>query len=564
MTKGRSGTGVGSGSPPTKAGVDQAIDRFRTIVGDDHVLSTPDDLHAHARDTSLWHRVGSAVVYPATAEEVAAIVRVAAELELAVWPFSKGKNWGYGATMALLDGAVILLLDRMNRILEVNEELAYAVIEPGVTQGQLNAYLKQNGVKLWVDSTDSTPQGSIIGNALERGVGYTPYWDHFAHLCGMEVVLPTGDIVQTGGGPPNSLTWNTYKWGTGPYLEGLFSQSNLGIVTRAGVWLMPEPEAFSCFICEVGDDSLQPPAVDAIRRLALAGVVQANVHMVNDVMFFAQVMQYPYGLLNGSSALSDDLRAQLRKRHCIAPWTITGGLYGTSAQVRVAKAATRRALSPIGDVTFIGDRKAALIAGLVKVWKALGFVPGVGALLTRLTGSSREKLEVIPHVYPILRGEPGEYIVGFAYFKSRGPRPRVNVDPARDEAGLTWMAVVTPLTGRHTRELIELCKSAFHEHGLDFSITFIMVNPRSALGLIEIFYDRQNLDECARMQALYEDLGEATSRAGFQQYRTSVAYSERIFESAQPFQRMVDALKRAVDPSGVLAPGRYGIGLRRP
>jgi 4-cresol dehydrogenase (hydroxylating) len=560
MTPGRNRSRVDAGPAPPS--VDAAIARFREIVGEEHVLATPEELDAHAQDTSLWRRVGSAVVHPATAEEVAGIVKAAAELGLPVWPFSKGKNWGYGATMAFLDGAVILILDRMNRIIEVNEELAYAVIEPGVTQGQLNAYLKRGGIKLWVDSTDSTPHGSVIGNALERGVGYTPYWDHFGHICGMEVVLPTGEVVHTGGGPPDSLTWNTYKWGTGPYLEGLFTQSNLGIVTQAGVWLMPEPEAFSCFICEVRDDSLQPAAVDAVRRLALTGVVQANVHMVNDVMFFAQVMQYPYELLKGSSFLTDELRASLRERYRIAPWTITGGLYGTSAQVRVAKTAVRRALAPIGSVTFVGQRRVALIAGLLKVWKALAFVPGVSALIARLTGSSREKLQVIPNVYPILRGEPGEYIVGFAYFKSRGPRPRVNVDPARDQAGLTWMAVVTPLTGRHTKALVDLCASAFEKHGLDFSITFIMVNPRSALGLIEIFYDRHNPDECARTQALYEELGEATARAGYQQYRTSVAYSDRILESAQPFQRLVDKLKAAVDPEGVLAPGRYGIGLK--
>ena len=74
-----------------------------------------------------------------------------------------------------------------------------------------------------------------MGNALERGVGLTPYADHFGHLCGLEVVLADGSIVHTGGGGgPRCKTWHTHKWGTGPYLEGLFSQSNLGIVTRAG------------------------------------------------------------------------------------------------------------------------------------------------------------------------------------------------------------------------------------------------------------------------------------------------------------------------------------------
>ena len=95
---------------------------------------------------------------------------------------------------ALQEGALIIILERMNRIHEVDEELCYAVIEPGVSQGQLNEYLKNTGSNLWIDCTDSSPDGSLIGNALDKGVGYTPYGDHFGHLCGMEVVLANGDI----------------------------------------------------------------------------------------------------------------------------------------------------------------------------------------------------------------------------------------------------------------------------------------------------------------------------------------------------------------------------------
>jgi 4-cresol dehydrogenase (hydroxylating) len=178
-----------------------------------------------------------------------------------------------------------------------------------------------------------------------------------------------------------------------------------------------------------------------------------------------------------------------------------------------------------------------------------------------VTGSSLEKLRVIPHVYPILKGVPGDYIVGFAYFKSRGPRPTADVDPARDNAGLIWLAVVSPLTGRHTQELVRLCEPAFRRHGLDWSCTFIMVNPRTAVGLIEIFYDKTNPEEAARAQALYNEMAAETLRAGYQQYRTSIAHGEHILESAPEFQRMMNAMKSAVDPDNIIAPGRYGIGL---
>ncbi len=536
-----------------------ALDALRKAVGAEHVLATGEEREAHATDTSHWHQVPGFVVYPGTADEVAAVIGAAGRLGLQVWPFSKGKNWGYGAHMGLEEGAVILLLDRLNRILEVDEELAYAVVEPGVTQGQLNAHLQTSGSRLWLDCTDSTPDGSVIGNALERGVGYTPYWDHFASLCGLEVVLPNGETVRTGGGPRNSLTWHTYKWGTGPFLEGLFSQSNFGVVTKAGVWLMPRPEAMRCFICELSDERNQPAATDALRRLALQGSLRGNVHIVNDVMFLAQMIQYPYDRLEGRTNLSPELRAELRRRYRIAPWTITGGLYGSRRQVRAAQREVRKALKPFGRVSILGERGISIVRRLIAAWTRFGGIPGVPSLLRAVTRGSLEKLRVVLEIYPILQGTPGEYILGFAYFKRRGPRPRHDVDPGRDGAGLTWMAVVSPLTGKHTSELVGLCEPLFERYGLDFSITFISVNPRSTLGLTEIFYDRDDGDERARMLALYDELADASLAAGYQQYRSSVWYGERLLASSDGFGRLAGTLKAAVDPEGVIAPGRYGI-----
>jgi 4-cresol dehydrogenase (hydroxylating) len=83
-----------------------------------------------------------------------------------------------------------------------------------------------------------------MGNALDRGVGYTTYGEHTARICGMEVVLPDGDLVRTGmGAMANAPSWQLYRYGFGPSWDQMFVQSNLGIVTKMGLWLMPEPES---------------------------------------------------------------------------------------------------------------------------------------------------------------------------------------------------------------------------------------------------------------------------------------------------------------------------------
>ena len=544
---------------------DQAIVELRAAVGPEHVLLGSEAVARHSRDTIPWQWICSAVVYPSSRDEVCAIIRIAAQHGLPVWTFSKGKNWGYGASMATEDGAVIIILERMNRILEVNEELAYAVIEPGVTYRQLSDHLKSRAIKLWTDCTDSTPEGSILGNALDRGLGHTPHGDHFGNLCGLEVVLANGDVIQTGGAPPEAPAWHTFKWGTGPYVEGLFSQSNFGVVTRAGVWLMPEPEAFQAFFCDIERETDLPAVVDSLRRLALAGALRGTAHLINDVLFTAMVMPYPHDLRDGQSYLSDKARQNLRSRHGINPWTLSSGLYGTAAQVRANRALIRRELRRYGKLTFVSRSDLPTLDRLGRLVKRMQRAPllsWLGGLLKNwLIGRApMEVFELIPNAVSILQGVPSEFIVRFAYFKSRDGRPRSDVNPVRDGCGLIWFAPIVPLTGSHVDRLFDLCRPVFREHGIDFSVSLIVVNPRSAVALMEIFYDKADPAETARASALYEELCRVTVREGYQQYRTNVGHMPRIMEAVPQYQHMLDTVKKVLDPRGILAPGRYGLG----
>ena len=171
-----------------------------------------------------------------------------------------------------------------------------------------------------------------------------------------------------------------------------------------------------------------------------------------------------------------------------------------------------------------------------------------------------EVFELVRHEVRILQGVASEFIVRFAYFKSRQGRPQSDVNPARDGCGLIWFGPVVPLTGSHVNRVLELCRPVFREHGFDFSVSIIVVNPRSAVVLMEIFYDKADATETARAGALYEHLCGLTARAGYQQYRTNVANMHRLLEPVPQYQRLLDSMKRAVDLCGTLAPGRYGIG----
>ncbi len=112
---------------------------------------------------------------------------------------------------------------------------------------------------------------------LIAGVGYTSYGDHAARICGLEVVLPDGDLVRTGmGAMTGSKTWNLYRNGFGPGWDTMFCQSNLGIVTKLGLWLMPEPEAVAGYDYEFDKPDDLGWAIDTIMPLRRDGLIQQS------------------------------------------------------------------------------------------------------------------------------------------------------------------------------------------------------------------------------------------------------------------------------------------------
>lgn len=130
----------------------------------------------------------SCVVLPSTVSEVQAVVKIANDHSVPLWPFSRGKNNGYGGPACRVQGSVLVDLSRMNRILDVNDGSCYALVEPGVTFFDLYNYCKERNLKVY-PSVPSLGWGSIIGNTLERGWGYTPLGEHCMAQCGLEVRL---------------------------------------------------------------------------------------------------------------------------------------------------------------------------------------------------------------------------------------------------------------------------------------------------------------------------------------------------------------------------------------
>src|SRR5579862_2427817 len=197
----------------TETRLEQALEQWAAVLGAAHPLVDRPSLAAAETATFSTTQSVPAILRPANRAQVQECICIANLFRVPVYPVSSGKNWGYGSRVPTADSSVLLDLSRLNQIVDFNEELAYVTVEPGVTQRQLHQFLQTRESRLWLDATGSSPDCSLIGNVMERGFGHTPYGDHFAQVCGFEVVLPTGGIAQTGFSRfPNSQTGPVYKW----------------------------------------------------------------------------------------------------------------------------------------------------------------------------------------------------------------------------------------------------------------------------------------------------------------------------------------------------------------
>jgi 4-cresol dehydrogenase (hydroxylating) len=281
-------------TPPGLSSTDfaGAIRQFQGVVGAEWVFTSDADVALY-RDaySPMWgeadERRASAAVAPTSTEQVQAIMRIANRYHIPMYPISTGRNLGYGGAAPVLSGSVVLDLKRMNRILEVSERNAYALVEPGVSYFDLYRHIRQNRLKLWVDVPDPG-WGSPLGNALERGAGYTlsPYRDHWAAHCGLEVVLANGDLVRTGmGALPGAQTWQQFQYGYGPSVDGLFSQGNFGVVTKMGFWLLAEPEAYRTGRVFVPRHADLTALVDTLAYLMNTGIMNSMTRLESPLLF---------------------------------------------------------------------------------------------------------------------------------------------------------------------------------------------------------------------------------------------------------------------------------------
>lgn len=521
-----------------------AIKEFEQAVGKNWVFTNAEDVDLY-RDayTPFWGEeeelIPSAAVAPHTVEQVQDIVRTANRFKIPIYPISTGRNLGYGGSAPTLSGSVILDLKRMNRVLEVSEKNASILVEPGVSYFDAYRYLKENGYnKVWLDVPDPG-WGSLVGNAMDRGGGYTGamYRNHFDAHCGMEVVLANGEVMRTGmGALPAARSWQQYKTGFGPWIDGIFSQSNFGVVTKMGFWLMPAPEAYLSGMVTVYKHDDLVPLIDILNYLEnsniFTGMPFLGSPLVNPTLAPGEEVRKPPSpdvleLYAGGRDPTPGELEQLCRKKGVGLWATKLQFYGPPEVIRSQWEYAKKKFLAIDGVSF----------------KEMDFY---NLPLTAEQEKEAHKVTFgIPNLEIFFIGARSEYVQS----------------PSN---GHIWFSPIIPREGKEIFKAQRVFSKAARELNLPVPIlpmaaTYWMRSFMFLFGFPitrDIEINRSNREAFRKLIRIAAD-------NGWGEYRTAPVYQDAVMDvysfNNHALLRFHETLKDAVDPNGILSPGRYGI-----
>jgi FAD/FMN-containing dehydrogenase len=520
----------------------KALAELRAAIGADWVFSSDDDLGPYRDSFSpVWdtaqERKASTAVAPADVAQVQAVVRIAGKYGIPLFPISTGKNFGYGGPSPNVTGSVVVDLKRMNQVLELDEARAFALVEPGVSYFDLYRTIEERGLRLMVDCPDPG-WGSPIGNSLERGIGYTmaAFRDHFGASCGMEVVLPDGELMRTGmGALPGSKSWQEYKYGFGPDPAGLFAQGNFGIVTKMGFRLYPRPDFYRTGLITV------PRRRDYVKLVDIC-------NYLNDSMLCGEIVHAsPLASLMGKPAF-----AALAKK--------TGG--ASDAELDAAASEVGLPAWQV-DLQFFGPEATTAANWAYAKDRILAAIPGAKAY----DGDAFR----LPATPAQLENKTQPYRSSIRRHGALGV-PSLGIwKIVRDDGHLGFFPVLAR-SGEAVFEMQRVMCDALAEFDTlpsYFNATTAPLHWHS-FAFQMVFAPPVRRGDAAHNAMVDRAMRKAVAVAaehGWGDYRAAPIYQDAVSDSYSfnhhALRRFHETLKDAIDPQGIIAPGRGGIWPRR-
>ncbi len=425
-----------------------------------------------------------------------------------IFPYSKGRNWGFGSKLPLAENVYALDLSRLNRIRSTAVERHSVELEAGVTQGQLDEWLGASGHTHFFNVTGAGLEASVIGNALERGIGYSG--SRYLDLLDLEIVLPSGEVVRTS--KHGCLADLGYAPTLGPEVGGLFAQSNFGVVTAARLRLFKRPERMGGVLCRIHKAERLPQLIDGISELLAEGVGYGVPHIFNRERIITSFAPH----------MTDDERAGLEKS--AAEWTALLPVKGSHSLFNSSAEVLEHRLGEIGEVEVLSD------------------APGKGG--TRLSS--------------LLQGRPTDFPLASVAYSVFGTRAGGTVDLDGSPAGLIHITPMVPLEGTAVVDALRLVSQILRERGYrNMPLSLNAISSGVAVLVISLGFDRQSEAETMLAQSTADKLTNAFAEADMLPYRLYLGQGMQLPKMERPWSKIMGSLQRVFDPAGCMAESKY-------
>lgn len=530
----------------------------RVLSANSVLLSTteqlqPYKLNCEGRDASV-----SAVVKIANKADIKAILLLAnrladTEQAFSVYPISTGHNWGYTSASANDSRSVLLDLSALTNISLNSKSLGLVTVEPGVTQQMLWDFFQQQQLPFLVPVTGAGPSCSILANALERGYGITPFTDHFAAVNSVKAYLADGSFYQSAiselDQSGNDFIDKTFKYGIGPYLDGIFTQSGFGIVTEVTLRLKARPQAFDSFYIQyAADTDFEAAVTTAFTILQQLDGIVGSVNLMDQRRLLSMMADNPNGRAVHQAMSAEQVR-QLAKQYDTPGWMLVGTLYGQKSVVKAARKEVKAFVA--GKAKRIIFSEGAL---LTVARRLLACLPT--AWLTEIRGM----LSTLDKGIEVMLGKPNQVALPLAYWRNPAYQAGTELNPAADGCGLLWYAPLIPMDKVAMRRFINMVREICPKYGIEPLITFTSLKYDTVDSTVPIVFNRQDPAAVAQAQECLQQLVNTGLKHGWVPYRLNLQQQQQLLDQNSVFWQFAGQLKQAVDPHDIVSPGRYQPG----
>ncbi|MFS1704237.1 FAD-binding protein [Alteromonas sp. AMM-1] len=523
------------------------------------IISTEHAIKAYSGTTFSDHAALAAAIKISHREIIPSLLALANSHNFVVHPVSSNKNWGYGSITQDSANRPIVLLDLsgMCQITPTSKSLGLITIEPGVTQQMLYDYLQEQDWQHMVPVTGAGPSCSVLSNALERGYGITPHTDHFYACTALKAFIPHPDLCQQEYASAVSaldkseddFIDKTFKWGLGPYLDGLFTQSNLGIVSEMTIRLAKKPNAFSAFYIQVFDAEKFKESVEFIRTLleSQAGMV-GSINLMDKRRLVSMTCKNPNIDQSPIMPLTDEQVNSLAAAKRLPEWMIVGSIYGDQPVVNYVKKYVKRHARKLGRILFSDSLLLKMAHRFASM--PLDFIPMFKDVKAQLT-SLQEGVE-------IMLGKPNQVALPLPYWRnpSKQPDKALPLHPADDQCGLLWYAPLIAMDPSTLSHFVDFVRNTMLRFELDPFITFTNLKHDCIDSTVPLVFDKQDPAQTEKAHACLRALIDEGCKQGFVPYRLPVTEQARL-DKGTPFWQSIKVIKQAMDPNNILSPGKY-------